>query len=128
MKALQTVTTKLVRLGHQLPEGIGLLTMNGKPLFTITGPNTQEIVGYVCYLQKQGTTSVRPPLTSVAGKDDEIMELGEGWLLMRIVIAIDELANPYRVMARIHAAIPRLQQAQPKPPLEEPTCIVSSAS
>lgn len=103
----QTLAIRLSRLAMTLPEGVGLVTHNDSPVHPIFD-GAGRIIKWLIYFRMVGKSRIQPPSAPVAGAPEGIIDLGEGWKVLKVIVHEVEIGNQRQVMERIQNLLTEL--------------------
>lgn len=106
-RAAQSLAIQLGRFAMKMPEGVGLITHNDSPIHPIYD-GAGRISKWVIYFRKYGKSKIQPPSTPVAGAPEGIIDLGEGWKILKIIVYETEIGNVRMVLERIEKRVAEL--------------------
>lgn len=106
----QILAIKLGRLAMTLPEGVGLVTHDDRPIHPIFD-GAGRIVKWLIYFRLVGQSQIQPPSAPVAGAPEGIIDLGEGWKVLKVIVHEIEIGNQRQVMERIEKLLRELHTA-----------------
>lgn len=109
----QILAIQLGRLAMKLPEGVGLVTHDDRPIHPIFD-GAGRIQKWLIYFRLVGKSQIQPPSTPVAGAPEGIIDLGEGWKVLKVIVHEVEIGNQRQVMERIQKLLAELCPSQPE--------------
>lgn len=107
----QTLAIRLSRLAMTLPEGVGLVTHNDSPVHPIFD-GAGRIIKWLIYFRMVGKSRIQPPSAPVSGAPEGIVDLGEGWKVLKVIVHEVEIGNQRQVMERIEKQLKEMVPAQ----------------